>query len=68
MHGSENVNGKSIPQSSAQHLNSENQKESATEKGLRRGEPNQRCTTSKRLKSALEKATKKKRRKNKSKN
>lgn len=40
MHGSKNVNCKSIPQSFAQHLNNENQKESAIIKGLRRREPN----------------------------
>jgi len=66
MHGSKKVNGNNILQSSAQHLNSENQKESTTAKGLRRREPNRCCTTFERLKNALEKATKKKRRKNKS--
>lgn len=59
MHGSKNINGNSIPQSFAQHLNSENQKESTTTKDLRRREPKRCCTTSKRPKSALKEKEKK---------
>lgn len=65
MHGSENINDKSI----LNHLNNENQdneNESTTTKGLRRREPNRHSITFKRLKGALENATKKKRRKNES--